>query len=483
MEVITVEDFMNKVKEYNYEDINKVRCAYKLAYNLHKGQYRQSGEEYIMHPLTVAYILTDMYVDSDTLCAALLHDTVEDCNITLEEIEELFNKDVAMLVDGVTKISKMNYSSKKELNNANMRKIVTSITKDIRIIIIKLADRLHNMRTLDFKTLEKQKENAHETLDLFVNLARNIGAYKIMEELEDLSLKYINRSEYDKVYYNRAKVIFKHENYLREMRDDITNSINDKGINNNSYLKYMNIYGIYKKLINGYKISDIHNLLSLIINTDDVSSCYLILGIVHDLYNPINYEFTDYICRPKTNMYSSLHTTVFGPNNSLVQAQIRTYEMDKIAINGIAAYWGLYKGDARRIMQEELEHNYQFFDSLVEINNMFPDNEEFAEKVSDELFSDKIYVYTSKGKVVELPVGSTIVDFIYKTGYGSSNTIVGAMVNDELREVNYVLQNNDRINLIDNKYLGGPKVNWDTLAKTTLAKKRIREFNEKKSNN
>ena len=475
---VTVESFMKKVKEYNGEDINKVRRAYELAYLLHKGQYRQSGEEYIIHPLTVADILANMHVDSDTLCAALLHDTVEDTGILLSQIEDMFNKDVATLVDGVTKIRKMSYSDKNELNNANLRKIVTSITKDVRIIIIKLADRLHNMRTLNFKNPEKQKIIAKETLDLYVNLALNIGAYNIKEELEDLAFIYINKDEYDKVFRNRSKIIYKNENYLNDMKKNITYNLDDKGINNNNYIKYKNIYGIYKKLLKGNRISDIHDLLSIILTTDSIESCYLTLGIVHKLYNPVNLEFKDYICRPKTNMYSSLHTTVFGDNNSLVQIKIRTKEMDKIDNNGIAAYWDMYKGDARKIMQEEIERKYQFFDSLVEINNTFSDNNEFAKKISDELFSDKVYVFTDKGDVVELPVGSTIVDYVYKLGYDSTNTIFGAVVNGEVMDVNYVLKNNDRIVLIDNKYIGGPKISWSDFAKTTVAKKRIRELSK-----
>ena len=479
---VTAESFMKKVKEYNGEDIDKVRRAFELAYLLHKGQYRQSGEEYIIHPLTVAYILADMYVDSDTLCAALLHDTVEDTNISLKEIEDLFNKDVAMLVDGVTKIKNLTYSDKNKLNNANMRKIITSITKDVRIVIIKLADRLHNMRTLGFKSPEKQKIIAKETLDLYVNLANSIGAYKIKEELEDLSFIYIDKYKYDKVFRNRNKIIFRNENYLADMKKNIIFSLNNRGIVCDSYIKYKNVYGIYKKLVEGYHMYDIHNLLSIVLATDDISSCYLALGLTHSLYNPINMEFKDYICRPKTNMYSSLHTTVFGDNNSLVQIKIRTKKMDKIANNGIAAYWDMYKGDARKIMQDEIEKKYQFFDSLVEIDNAFSDDGEFAKKISNELFSDKVYVFTNKGDVIELPVGSTIVDYVYKLGYDSTNTIFGALVNGEVMDVNYVLKNNDRITLIDNKYMGGPKISWNDFAKTTVAKTKIKELSMKSGN-
>lgn len=477
---VSVDDFIKKVKMYNPDGINIVRKAYELAYNLHKGQYRQSGEEYIIHPLTVAYILADMHVDTDTLCAALLHDTVEDTDITLDEIRELFNDDVCLLVDGVTKISRMNFSSEKDLVNANIRKIVTGITKDIRIIIIKLADRLHNMRTLGFKRPSKQLENAQETLDIYVNLAYNIGAYRIKNELEDLSFKYINDYEYNRIFRARNKIIFKNENVINDMVNEIRYNLEKIDIDSDIYVIYKNIYGIYKRLINSNNnnINDIHDLCSVVLNVSNVGACYMALGCIHSLYFPINYHFKDYICRPKTNMYRSIHTTVFGKNNMLLQAQIRTYEMDKIDNNGISAYWDIYKGNARMAMQEDIEKKYQFFDSLVELDNMFPNNDDFAMRLSDELFSDKVYVYGGNGNVMEMPVGSTVVDYVYKIG-GDVSNLFGAWVNDEIVGLDYVLKNGDRVVAIDNEYIGGIKVSWEDFVKTSLAKKKIREFKGK----
>ena len=476
---IGINNLLDKVREYNPSAIEEVSKAYYLANDLHKGQYRQSGEEYIIHPLTVAYILADMHVDTDTLCAALLHDTVEDTNITLNEIEELFNKDVANLVDGVTKISRMNFSSRTDENNANVRKIVTSITNDIRIIIIKLADRLHNMRTLDFKTEYKQKENAHETLDIFVNLAYNIGAYKLKNELEDLSFKYINRYEYDRILYKRENIIDSSKKYIDEMIDNINNKLNDINVNSDSYVIYKNIYGIYKRLSSGIRMNYIHDLISIIMTTDNVYDCYLVLGAIHSLYNPINDKFKDYISRPKTNMYSSLHTTVFGLDDMLVQAQIRTKEMDNIDKNGISAYWDIYGVDAREKMQKDIRNKYQFFNSLVDINNMFPNNSDFAKKLGDELFSSKVYVYTPLGEVMELPKGSSVIDYLYKINYKDIDLVCGAFVNDELVNLDCVLKDGDRVIPIDNKSLGGPNVKWEEMAKTSYAKRKIKEFSDK----
>ena len=473
---ITVKDFFDKVNSYNAESFADVKRAYELAERLHKGQYRQSGEEYITHPLEVAYILADMYVDSATLCAALLHDTVEDTDITLDEIREIFNDDVATLVDGVTKISKLNFSCASDEHNANMRKIITSITKDIRIIIIKLADRLHNMRTLQYKSHEKQIENSKETMDLYVNLAYNIGAYKIKRELEDLSFKYINNCEYNRINEKRSSIILKNKDVINEMNSNIKRELYNYGIFCNSSILYKNVYGIYKHLINGNNINYLDDLVSLIYTMDDKIDCYTSLGIVHDLYRPINDKIRDYISRPKTNMYSSLHTTVFGLNNTLVKILIRTNAMDKVANNGICAYWDMYRGGARVRMQNDIESKYQFFNSIVQINDMFPNNSDFAKKVNDELFSNKIYVYTISGDVVELPIGSTVLDFMYKCDLNKDNSVCTALVNSILVDLNYVLQDDDKIMLINNKSLVNPNVEWEKDVKTSLAKKKVREL-------
>jgi guanosine-3',5'-bis(diphosphate) 3'-pyrophosphohydrolase len=481
MEKITFEKFINLIKKYNddEEDINQIKKAYDYAKDLHEGQFRQSGEPYIIHPLNVAYILAEMHADTDTICAGLLHDTLEDTNITKGEIIEEFNVNVASLVDGVTKISKMNFSSKQDQNLANTRKIITGITEDVRIIIIKLADRLHNMRTLEYKSEFKQKENSMETMEIFVPLAYYIGAYRIKSELEDISLQYLYPEKYKKIEDIKSKIELDSSSCLQEMLQTIKEILNNKDIPNEIKVRTKNIYGIYKRMEEGHKLSDIHDLLSLKIMVDEVSNCYQTLGIIHSQYHPINDKFKDYIYNPKTNMYRSLHTTVFGPEDRLVQTQIRTFDMDKVASFGLTAYWDLSKGDARDTMQYDLKNKYQFFKSLVEINKVFGDNQEFVRQIKSELFADKIYVYTTKGDVIELPKESTPIDFAYKIHTDIGNTMVSAIVNDKAVDADYVLHNKDRVRIITDILSYGPREEWIDKAKTTKAKRKIREFSKK----
>lgn len=479
MNTITFQDLLLKVLEYSPEDAEIVSKAYDYAVTFHEGQMRQSGEPYIIHPLNVAYILADMHADADTICAGLLHDTLEDTNSTKEDIAYYFNQNVASLVDGVTKLSKMNFSSKQARNYANTRKIITGITEDVRIIIIKLADRLHNMRTLEFKSEFKQKENAIETMEIFVPLAYYIGAYRIKSELEDLSLRYLKSDTYKRIEEKKLSVEQLSEDCLTEMLSKIEMLLSNKNIPNEIKIRTKNIYGIYKRLSEGHKLSDIHDLLALKVMVDDIENCYRTLGIVHSQYPPVNDKFKDYICNPKTNMYQSLHTTVFAPDDRLVQTQIRTFEMDKVASFGLTAYWDLKKGDARDAMQDELKQRFQFFKSLTEINSMFGDNQEFVAQVKSELFADKVYVYTTKGNIIELPKGATVIDFAYKIHTDIGNTMVGAFVNDEFVPVDYVLHNKDRVRIVTNDFSFGPREDWINKVQTSLAKRKIREFNRR----
>ena len=479
MKNISVDDLIVLVSSYNAKEASMIRKAYEYARDLHKGQYRQSGEEYISHPLNVAYILAEMHADRDTVCAGLLHDTLEDTNITKEDIAHDFNQDIANLVNGVTKLAKMNFSTKQDQNYANTRKIITGITEDVRIIIIKLADRLHNMRTLQFKSEFKQKENALETIEIFVPLAYYIGAYRIKSELEDLSLQYLKPDMYKKIEERKKKLEETSNLCLHEMLNKIKTLLNNHNIPNEIKIRMKNIYGIYKRLNEGHKLSDIHDLLALKIMVDEVANCYYTLGIVHKEYHPINEKFKDYICNPKTNMYRSLHTTVFGPEDRLVQIQIRTFEMDRIASFGLTAYWDEKKGKARDIMQEDLKQKFQFFQSLTEINSMFGDNQLFVNQVKNELFADKVYVYTTKGAIIELPKGATPIDFAYKIHTDIGNTMVGVFVNDEYVPVDYVLQNKDRVRIVTDELSFGPREDWIDKAKTSLARKKIREFNKR----
>lgn len=479
MNNITLQDLLEKLKEYNPDEIEIVKKAYNYADNLHSGQMRQSGEPYISHPLNVAYILAEMHADRDTICAGLLHDTLEDTNITKEDISHDFNQNVANLVDGVTKLSKMNFSSKQDQNYANTRKIITGITEDVRIIIIKLADRLHNMRTLQFKSEFKQKENALETMEIFVPLAYYIGAYRIKSELEDLSLQYLKPDMYKKITERKMRLEESSDECLKEMLYKIEALLNAKNIPNEIKIRTKNIYGIYKRLNEGHKLSDIHDLLALKIMVDEVANCYYTLGMIHKEYHPINDKFKDYICNPKTNMYQSLHTTVFGPDDRLVQTQIRTFDMDKVASFGLTAYWDEQKGKARDVMQEDLKQKFQFFKSLTEINSMFGDNQQFVNQVKTELFADRVYVYTTKGDIIELPKGATPIDFAYKIHTDIGNTMVGVFVNDEFVPIDYVLKNKDRVRIVTDDLSFGPSEDWIDKAQTSLAKRKIRDFNKK----
>ena len=474
-----LQDLIDKLNEYNREEVEVIKKAYEYAKKLHDGQYRQSGEPYINHPLNVAYILADMHADRDTICAGLLHDVLEDTEITKEDIAHDFNQNVANLVDGVTKLSKMNFSSKQEQNLANTRKIITGITEDVRIIIIKLADRLHNMRTLQFKSEFKQKENALETMEIFVPLAYYIGAYRIKSELEDLSLRYLKPDMYKKIEERKLKIEEDSNSCLQEMLLKIQVMLNDKNIPNEIKVRTKNIYGIYKRLSEGQKLADIHDLLALKIMVDEVANCYYALGMIHQEYHPINNKFKDYICNPKTNMYQSLHTTVFGPDDRLVQTQIRTFEMDKVASFGLTAYWDVEKGNARDVMQEDLKSKFQFFKSLTEINSMFGDNQQFVNQVKCELFSDKVYVYTTSGETIELPKGATPIDFAYKIHTDIGNTMVGVFVNDEYVPIDYVLKNKDRVRIVTDYLSYGPREDWIEKAQTSHARRKIKEFNKK----
>ena len=479
MNNLTVNDLLSKVAEYNIEGLEMVKKAYYYAEELHKGQKRQSGEDYITHPLNVAYTLAEMYADTDTLCAALLHDTLEDTKITKEQIAIDFNNDVANLVDGVTKISRMNFATKQEQNLANTRKIITSITNDVRIIIIKLADRLHNMRTLQFKSEFKQKENAKETLLLYVPLADRLGMHIIKSELEDLSLKYYNSDAYQRVRDIRMKIDEDTKQCREEMLQTINKVLTNANIPHELKIRTKNIYGIYKRLEQGQKLSDIHDLLALKILVDNVAKCYPTLGLVHDKYFPMNNRFKDYIANPKTNLYSSLHTTVFGADGRLVQIQIRTFEKEKIASYGLTAFWNINKGNARKIMQENLKNKYQFFEYLVEIDQTFADNQEFVEHIQQELLSQRVYVYTKKGEIIELPSGSTAIDLAYKIHTDIGNKMVGATVNDKLVECDYILHNKDRVRIITDDLSLGPNIGWLDKVKTTKAKRQIKAYVKK----
>ena len=369
----------------------------------------------------------------------------------------------------------MNFSSREEQVATNTRKIITSLQEDVRIVIIKLADRLHNMRTLEYKSEFKQKENALETMEIFVPLAYNLGAYKIKSELEDLALYYLKNDAYVSIEDKISEMNPEATEITKEMASDMTAILNKHGIPFDYMTRIKSIYGIYKKLSKGKKMSDIHDLLAIKIMTDSVDDCYRTLGLVHNEFAPLNSKFRDYIGLPKTNMYRSLHTTVFGYEGHLVQFQIRTYDMEKIDNYGLTAYWDIKKHNAEYEMQEDLKNKLPFFQTIKDIDYLTNDNAEFVKNVKRELFNKTIYVYTYKGDVVELPAGSTPIDFAYKLGADIGNTIVSATVNDAYVPVDTILQNRDRVKIITNdKSL--PNDEWRDKVKTVKAKKLIKKY-------
>lgn len=447
---VTYESFCSYVNKYNKDALEKVKRAYGYAYKMHEGQYRKSGEPYIIHPLNVAYILAEMDADADTLCAGLLHDVLEDTNTTKEELINLFGEDVATLVEGVTNITDLNFSSKQEQRFANERKIINSLTTDVRIIVIKLADRLHNMRTLKFMSEEKQKEKSLETLEVFASLAYELGISQIKRELEDLALMYLDKKKYKEIEKNRDQIIKESKYAIDEMVNNITNALKEKEIKFEIITRIMGVYSIYRRTLEGQSITSIHDLLSIRIIVKDIDDCYKALGVVHSRYLPINEKFKDYICRPKSNMYQALHTTVFATYGDwLVKFLIRTEDMEKVAMNGLPSYWNLYKGEARIRMQKDLQERYEFMKSLSEISGEFNDNQNFLVEVKRKILTDnKVFVYTTRGAVVELPPNATVLDFAYKIHTELGDNMTGAIVNGKYVTSDYKLYNGDRITIL-----------------------------------
>ena len=476
MENITYGALEKKVLSYTPLDVMKLRRAYDYARSHHEGQKRASGEPYIIHPINVAYILSFMHADMDTIIAALLHDVVEDTESTLDEIEKTFNKTVRELVDGVTKMTKLDFNNKKELSAINIRRLIVSLARDPRIIIIKLVDRLHNMRTLEYKSLEKQQEKALETLEIYVPLAYYIGANKIRDELENLSFKYLKPSIYGDIKKQRDDLKKETKPLIEEEVNKIKLLFKKNGIKANFEIRYKDIYSIYKKLIIKESFEMIHDMISIKVLVKSIKDCYIALMLIHELYTPINDRFKDYIAKPKTNMYKSIHTTVFGPDNRLIQFQIRTKEMEQVAIFGLTSYWFKYKNNARIYMQKDLENNFQFFKEIKELDSTILDNIEFLSQVKKELFGSNIYVYTTGGDVIELPEGATVIDFAYKIHTDIGNNMVAAVVNSEAVPFDYKLSNQDKVRIITDESVYVPKFDWLSKVVTTSARNKIMDY-------
>lgn len=480
--MICIEDIVKILEEKNPNALPNVRKSYELAEHAHSGVFRESGEPYITHPLNVAKNLLDMEIyDSDTICAALLHDVVEDTDITLEDIEHTINKTTAELVDGVTKMRRMNFSTKEEQAQANTRKIINGLTKDVRIILIKLADRLHNMKTLGYKKPIKQRENAIETMELFVPLALSIGAYKVKGELEDLSLMYMEPGQYQDILGKRDELAKVEKAYLAEMKQKLQAILKQKNIPNDILIRTKNVCSIYRKILKGYEMENIYDLFYLKILVEEVDDCYRTLRIVHGNTPPINGRFKDYIFNPRTNHYQSLHTTVSDTNGKLIKTKIRTFDMDKVSSFGVPAYWNIDPDKApgeipyrktKGETQEEIRDKLQFAKKLQEIDTSFSLDRDFIKEIKHELLTEHVYVYTHSGEIIELPEGSTALDFVCQVHPELLDSMTGVIVNGKVVPVNTVLSNNDMVQ-IDTKGIVN-REDWENCVHTFKGKYKIR---------
>ncbi|MBP5408094.1 MAG: bifunctional (p)ppGpp synthetase/guanosine-3',5'-bis(diphosphate) 3'-pyrophosphohydrolase [Bacilli bacterium] len=477
---LTFDELRDKICEYisDPEELDLIRKAYMFAFEHHFGVKRLTGEDYIIHPLNVAYILTEIHADSSTISAALLHDVIEDCDVTKEEISETFGPEIALLVDGVTKINRLNFSGDNEAVIANHRKILVGLSEDVRVIIIKLADRLHNMRTLWVLPEKKQKEKARETLQILTPIAHRLGISSIKSELEDLSLRYYKPDIYFEIVERLNQSKAEREELISLMKNEVSTLLNEHGIKHEIKGRAKSIYSIYNKMDKGKKFSDIYDLLAMRVYVDTEAECYQALGIIHSKFRPIPKRFKDYIAMPKTNMYQSLHTTVFGEGGQLFEIQIRTYEMDQVAELGIASHWS-YKekgSNVKASMQNAMEQKLQFFRNIMELQQEEETPEEFVKSVSEEILKENIYVFTPKGDVIELPVGSTPIDFAYRVHSGVGDKMVGAIVNNNIVPLDYELKDNDIIKINTNKNSNGPSREWINMAHTSQAKNKIKAF-------
>ncbi|RKI82182.1 bifunctional (p)ppGpp synthetase/guanosine-3',5'-bis(diphosphate) 3'-pyrophosphohydrolase [bacterium 0.1xD8-71] len=493
------EELIIRVRKYHPStDISLIRKAYRIASDAHKGQARKSGEPYIIHPLCVAIILADLELDKETIVAGLLHDVVEDTIMTDEEIKEEFGQDVALLVDGVTKLEKLNFhgeqgnqdkdAEKLERQAENLRKMFLAMARDIRVILIKLADRLHNMRTLQHMRPEKQQEIARETLDIYSPIAQRLGISKIKVELDDLSLKYLEPEAYydlvDKIAVRKSV----RERYIQTIVDEVSEHIQNAGIKAQIDGRIKHFFSIYKKMKNQNKsIDQIYDLFAVRIIVDTVKDCYAALGVIHEMYKPIPGRFKDYIAMPKSNMYQSLHTTLIGTSGQPFEIQIRTYEMHKAAEYGIAAHWKYKEASDGKKVETQEEEKLVWLRQILEWQQDMSDNKEFMNLLKDDLnlFADNVYCFTPTGDAKSLPAGSTPIDFAYSIHSAVGNKMIGARVNGKLVTIDYEIKNGDRVEILTSQNSKGPSRDWLNVVKSTQAKNKINQWfkNELKEDN
>lgn len=482
---VLYKELINSVLKYHPStDISMIEKAYKVASEAHEGQKRKSGEPYIIHPLCVAIILADLELDKETIVAGLLHDAVEDTWMTYEEVEKEFGSEVALLVDGVTKLGQLSYSADKvEVQAENLRKMFLAMAKDIRVILIKLADRLHNMRTLQYMRPEKQQEKARETMDIYAPIAMRLGISKIKVELDDLSLKYLKPDVYYDLVHKVALRKSEREQFVGAIVKEVKKHMDDANIKAQVDGRVKHFFSIYKKMVNQDKtIDQIYDLFAVRILVDTVKDCYAALGVIHEMYKPIPGRFKDYIAMPKPNMYQSLHTTLIGPNGQPFEIQIRTFEMHRTAEYGIAAHWK-YKesSDGKAPVGKSEEEKLNWLRQILEWQRDMSDNKEFMSLLKNDLdlFADSVYCFTPQGDVKTLPSGSTPVDFAYSVHSAVGNKMVGARVNGKLVPIEYEIKNGDRIEIITSQNSQGPSRDWLKLVKSTQAKNKINQWFKK----
>lgn len=479
---VLYEELISSVRKYHPStDVSMIEKAFRIANDAHTGQVRKSGEPYIIHPLCVGIILADLELDKETIVAGLLHDVVEDTVMTVEELEKEFGSEVALLVDGVTKLGQLSYSADKiEVQAENLRKMFLAMAKDIRVILIKLADRLHNMRTLKYMPERKQIEKARETMDIYAPLAQRLGISKVKIELDDLSLKYLKPD----VYYELVEKISlrkkDRQDFVNKIVDEVREKIEEAGIDAEVDGRVKHFFSIYKKMVNQDKTLDqIYDLFAVRIIVETVKDCYAALGVIHEMYKPIPGRFKDYIAMPKPNMYQSLHTTLIGPNGQPFEIQIRTFEMHRTAEYGIAAHWK-YKeaSDGKKPVAQQEEEKLSWLRQILEWQRDMSDNKEFLSLLKSDLdlFAENVYCFSPAGDVKTLPNGSTTVDFAYSVHSAVGNKMVGARVNGKLVPIEYVIKNGDRVEILTSLNSKGPSRDWLKIVKSTQAKNKINQW-------
>ena len=478
---ILYQELIDKIRSYHPStDISMIEKAYHLANNAHKDQHRKSGEPYIIHPLCVANILAELELDKESIVAGLLHDVVEDTVLTVDEITTNFSEEIALLVDGVTKLTLLNYSKDKvEIQAENLRKMFLAMAKDIRVILIKLADRLHNMRTLKYMEPVKQKEKARETMDIYAPIAQRLGISKIKSELDDLSLKYLEPEIYKELADKIATKKSERQAYIDSIVDDVKSHIYAADIQAKIDGRIKHFFSIYKKMVNQNKTLDqIYDLFAVRIIVDSLKDCYAALGVIHEMYKPIPGRFKDYIAMPKPNMYQSLHTTLIGPMGQPFEIQIRTFEMHRTADYGIAAHWKYKESQNGKETHDTQEAKLTWLRQVLEWQRDLSDNKEFLSllKSDFDLFSESVYCFTPTGDVKNLPTGSNPIDFAYSIHSAVGNKMVGARVNGKLVPIDYVIQNGDRIEVMTSQNSKGPSRDWLSIVKSTQAKNKINQW-------